>query len=449
MGGDDLPEEGVQPAGGDAGLPALQRGLDRRDELVHVAAGARRDVDPHRPRDLHQVPLDLPLQVEAALLVQLVPLVVRDDQRAARLHGHGDDPLVLDADGLARVDQDDRDLGLLHGGRGAQRGVVVGALLEVDALADARGVHELPGLAAQLDQLVDRVAGGAGHLVDDHPLLARDLVQQRGLADVRAADQRDPARPAERGAEGLLGGLGQRVEGGVQHVAGAAAVQRGDRVRLAEAQRPQHGGVRLAGRAVHLVGDQYDGLAGPAQQLDDGLVGVGGADLGVHDEDHRVGGLDRELGLHRHGGVDAEHVLLPAAGVDDLEATAVPVGLVRDPVAGDARLVLDDRLPAADHAVHQGRLTDIGAADDGEDRQRAVPGRGDVALDLLQVEALLGGELHELRVLGVTKRTVLVAGGGLVVHEVRSSFSVIGARTCAGRRSSLVQCPVRRLAWAR
>jgi len=43
---------------------------------------------------------------------------------------------------LGGVDQDDRDLGLLHGGRGAQRGVVVGALLEVDALADARRVDD-------------------------------------------------------------------------------------------------------------------------------------------------------------------------------------------------------------------------------------------------------------------------------------------------------------------
>ena len=65
------------------------------------------------------------------------------------------------------------------------------------------------------------------------------------------------------------------------------------------------GGVGLAALAVDLVGAQHDGLAGPAQQLDDGLVGVGGADRGVDDEDHRVGGLDRELGLRGDGGVDA------------------------------------------------------------------------------------------------------------------------------------------------
>ena len=122
--------------------------------------------------------LDLALQVVAALLVEVVPLVERDDHGPARLDGHSDDALVLHADGLGRVDQHDRDLGLLHGRGGAQRGVVVRALLEVHAAADTGRVDELPGDAAEFDQLVDRVPGGARDLVDDDPLLVRHLVQQ-------------------------------------------------------------------------------------------------------------------------------------------------------------------------------------------------------------------------------------------------------------------------------
>ncbi len=430
VGGDDLTEEGVQPAGGDARLPARQRRLDRRDQLLHVAAGERRDVHPGRPRDLLHLGLDLALEVVAALLVELVPLVVRDHDGAARLDGHRDDALVLDADGLGGVDQDHRDLRLLDGGGRAQGGVVVGALLQVHLLADTGGVDELPGDATEFDQLVDRVAGGAGQLVDDDAVLLRHLVQERGLADVRAADQRDAARAARGGAaEGLRGGLGQGLQDGVEHVAGAAAVQRGDRVRHTEAERPQGGRVGFAALAVDLVGAQHDGLARLAQQAYDGLVGVGGADLGVDDEDDRVGGLDGVLGLGGDGGVDAEDVLLPAAGVDDLEAAAGPFGLVRDAVAGDAGLVLDDRLAAADDPVHQGRLADIRAADDGEDGKRAVTGLLDRAFDLFDVEALFRGELHELRVLGIAKCSVVV----LVVHEVRSSSFVVVGGTRAAR----------------
>src|SRR5207249_2101906 len=130
-------------------------------------------------------------------------------------------------------------------GRGAQGGVVVGALLKVDALADTGGVDELPGDAAEFDEFVDRVTGGARDFVDDDALLVRHLVQEGGLADVRAADQGDAARAADGGAEGLLGGVRQDLQYGVQHVAGAAAVQGGDGVRLAETQRPQVGRVRF------------------------------------------------------------------------------------------------------------------------------------------------------------------------------------------------------------
>lgn len=196
-------------------------------------------------------------------------------------------------------------------------------------------------------------------------------------------------------------------------------------MRLAETEGPQRGGVRLAALAVDLVGAEHDGLAGPAQQLDDGLVGVRGTDGGVHHEDDRVGRLDRVLRLGGDGGVQAEDVLLPAAGVDDLEAAARPLRLVGDAVAGDARLVLDDGLAAADDPVHQGRLADVRAADDGEDGERSVTGLTERALDLLEVEPLLRGELHELRVLGIAKLSVLVvraAGVNLVVHEVRSSL---------------------------
>src|SRR5690606_29825982 len=97
-------------------------------------------------------------------------------------------------------------------------------------------------------------------------------------------------------------------------------------------------------------------------------------------------------------------------------------------------LVLDDRLPAADDAVHQSRLADIGAADDREHGQRTVTGRLDRALDVLPVEALLRGELHELRVLGVAERPVIVlvrgraVGLAVVVHEVRASSFLRGGR---------------------
>ena len=66
----------------------------------------------------------------------------------------------------------------------------------LDALADAGGVDEAPD-SPPIDELVHRVDGGAGDVVDDDPLLTGELVEQGGLADVGLADDRDPARAAD------------------------------------------------------------------------------------------------------------------------------------------------------------------------------------------------------------------------------------------------------------
>ena len=166
------------------------------------------------------------------------------------------------------------------------------------------------------------------------------------------------------------GRLGQRREHGVEQVAGAAAVQGRDRHRLAEAEVPQAVGLGLGPLVVDLVGGEHDGLAGLAQDPDDGLVVVGDADPGVDDEQHGVGDVDRDLGLGADALGQAAGVGVPAAGVDDGEGAAVPDRVVGDAVAGDARHVLDDGLAAADDPVDQRRLAHVGAADDGQDRAR-------------------------------------------------------------------------------
>ena len=78
--------------------------------------------------------------------------------------------------------------------------------------------------------------------------------------------------------------------------------------------------------------------------------------------------VDRDLRLGADALGQPPGVRVPAAGVDHGEGAAVPDGVVGDPVAGDAGLVLDHGLPAADDPVDQGRLAHVGAADHGQDR---------------------------------------------------------------------------------
>jgi len=107
----------------------------------------------------------------------------------------------------------------------------------VHALADTRGVDEAPDSAADLDERVDGVTGGAGEVVDDDALLPRGLVEQARLADVRAADDRNATGPTDLLLRDLRH-LGQDAHGLIEHVGDAATVQRRDRPGLAEAEAP-------------------------------------------------------------------------------------------------------------------------------------------------------------------------------------------------------------------
>ena len=140
-------------------------------------------------------------------------------------------------------------------------------------------------------------------------------------------------------------------------------------MRLAESEVPESRGLGLLAGIVDLVRDEEDGLAALAEQLHDVLVGRRGADHRVDDEQHDVGEIDRDLGLSGDGAVDTASVGLPAAGVDEREATVGPLGLVRHAVAGHTGGVLDDCLATAEDAVDESRLADVRSTDDRDDRQ--------------------------------------------------------------------------------
>ena len=187
---------------------------------------------------------------------------------------------------------------------------------------------------------------------------------------------------------------------------------------------PQVGGVGLAGGTVDLVGAEHDRLAGLAEQADHLGVGLGDADRGVDDEDHGVGQRDRDLGLLGDARLDAGDVDLPAAGVDEREPRAGPVGRVAHAVARDAGLVLDDGLAAAEDAVDEGRLADVRAADDGEhgeDDDRLLADLADVARvqegKVLVLELVLGE--------AGAQRPLTVGVAGLVGQHQGGSGSVM------------------------
>ena len=222
--------------------------------------------------------------------------------------------------------------------------------------------------------------------------LAGEPVQQGRLADVRLADQRHPARAAAAAPNSRAGSRaarrGSRPAG--RPTRGRAAPHR---VRLAQAQRPQRGGVRLGRSSSTLLAASSTGRS-PRRSTRAMASSVAVAPtLASTTTSTASAVLHRPLRLRGDRGLQPRGVGLPAAGVDHGEPAAPPQRVVGDPVAGDARDVLHDGLAAPDDPVHQRRLADVRPADDGERRvlRAAPPRRRSPSVDETVLRAELAG----------------------------------------------------------
>jgi hypothetical protein len=212
----------------------------------------------------------------------------------------------------------------------------------------------------------DRIACDPRLRPGDQPVLLQHLVDQRRLAGIGAADDRE-----------LQGGIGlpflfllaflpfdigpevfEQVDDAFP-VLGA----KGDR--LAEAERIGFEDAALAGAAFGLVRGKDDRRGFASQPPADLLVERVHAGARIDQEKRRIGFADRGDGLRPHPARQRLRILvLIACRVDDAEFETEQSRIALAPVAGHARTVVDKRQLLADEAVEQGRLADIGPADD-------------------------------------------------------------------------------------
>src|SRR5207249_4174187 len=96
--------------------------------------------------------------------------------------------LVHLADALARVEEQQHHVGPADGALGPGHAVKLDVGADAALAADAGRVDGDKDLAVALEADVDAVAGGAGHLADDHALALGQAVDERALAGVAPAD---------------------------------------------------------------------------------------------------------------------------------------------------------------------------------------------------------------------------------------------------------------------
>ena len=127
--------------------------------------------------------------------VEQLPLVQHEHDRGAGGVDALGEALVLVGHAFGRVDEEQRGIGAVDRLQRAHEAVVLGRLVDAALAAQAGGVDEAQRAVVGLDDGVDRVARRAGHVVHDRALLADEPVEQRRLADVGPADDRDREDP--------------------------------------------------------------------------------------------------------------------------------------------------------------------------------------------------------------------------------------------------------------
>ena len=239
--------------------------------------------------------------------------------------------LLGEADG--GIHQDQGHTAPLHSGQSADDHVPLQTIGNIAALAQACGIGEDELAVGVVHRGINGVAGGAGLVGHDHPVLTQDAVGQAGFAHVGAADDghRDAVLFNDRLTEIQVGA------DGVQQVARAVTVHRRNGHDFVKAQVIElvqlHGGLA---HVVALVDRQNDRLMAAAQHVGHILVRRGQAVADIHHHDDAVGGVNGDLGLLPHVGQDALGGLgLNTARVHQHELVAVPLAVGKNAVAVD------------------------------------------------------------------------------------------------------------------
>ena len=233
----DSRQPGVQLVGGDGAAVGGVGLVDHPPDALDVLARQRRDGHHRRVAHEHHAIGDALADGRLGLgTAHDVPFVQHDAHGAAALERVAGHALVLVGEPQRRVHHQEHHVGPVDGAHGPHEAVVLHVLVHLALAPQPRGVHDAVEAALVLHQGVHGVAGGARHVADDGAVVAGQLVGERALAGVGAADDGhvdgvDLVSHALAQVE-----LAQLVHHGIQQVARAMAMQGRDGPGVAQAQ---------------------------------------------------------------------------------------------------------------------------------------------------------------------------------------------------------------------
>ena len=372
VGGDGGFQHAGQIRGAELETGRALRTLHRTQQLAQTGTMQCRNRYVFGPGHEAQAPIQRGTGLFALIVGQAIPFVDRDHQGAPSIQHQSEHGGVLVGDAFAGIDHEHHHLCRLDGLQGLDDAEFLDRFVDLGLAPDAGGVDQavLAPVAFHVDR--NRIARGARHIGGDHPVFAQQAVDQGGLADIGAADDRQ-AQAVRLGRFHVVAGfirLRQMLVNPFQHGIQSTLVCSGYRNRFAQAEACEfgHGFVRIG--SVDLVDQQQHWFAAAAQLRQDRFIQRQRALLGIDHEQNQARLFDRGLRLARGETSQALFVIADAAGIHQQERLALdpPADAVMT-VAGDAGLVVHQRIAGAGEGVEKGRFADVGPANQGDQWQ--------------------------------------------------------------------------------
>ena len=352
------------------------RTFDGRQQIADGSPVQRRERDALGEVEERQAPLQLVTDVLARIRAQSVPLVDNDDERAAPLQDQAEQAHVLLGDTLVGIEHRDDDLGLIDGLQRLDDTELLDRFVHARPASDAGRVDQCVLAIVLLERDRDAVPGRTRLIEDHETLLADDPVDERRLAHVRPADDRDPqSMLVVVIRRNCLVGLVcfEAFEYCLQQRLDVIAVRRRDGYRIAEAERMEFARRDRGIESLGLVDDDQCTSRVTARELGNVFVRGSQALAGVDHDEGDIGFREGADGLSRRMFVDAGLAASDATRVDDQEGNGTDLAEPVLPVPRQTRVVRDERVTRSRQPVEQRRLADVRAADQSDYGQHCSP----------------------------------------------------------------------------
>ena len=259
--------------------------------------------------------------------------------------GVAGDLLVLFRDAFHGVQHQKDHIAAVHGPQGADDGIFFNGFVDLAFPTHAGGVDEEIGLAVLFHRHVDGVPGSAGHIADDAPGLADDVIEDGRFAHVGPAD--DGHFDHIFIFVVIVPLFGEFLHDGIQQVPQVQFIGSGDQVGFPDPQVVEFVGFSFLFGRIRFVHSQDHRLSGLAQQFGHFHIVGGDARTGVaHEQDH-IRFPDGDFRLFPDGNGDGIRVLhLDTAGIHHGEFPVQPFGIGIETVTGHPGSVFNNGDPA-------------------------------------------------------------------------------------------------------